>query len=164
MANNDDLPSILRRYVQLEEATLAELTSELQTLPGPRDAQRLEAKDRVLRTIELHAQADLLVEDAVGKYREDLYFLSRRLAEEDLEAGVVTRAHVRQAQSLLARHRRVSTWGDALLTVGSLFVGAAIPHLFELAKRSVSPNILIVAGGLVGALLLGMGVVEKMRH
>ena len=164
MASDSDLPTVLRRYVQLEETALAKLTSELQALPGAIDAHKLEAKERVLRAVELHAQADLLVEDAVAKYREDLYFLARRLAEEDLEPGVVTRAHVRQAQALLARHRRASSWGDALLTVGSLLVGAAIPHVIELAQKSATPSVTIIISGIVGALLLGMGIVSKLRH
>jgi hypothetical protein len=148
----------------LEDAALERLATELRSIPGPNELQRKEAKERVLRAVELHAQADVLVEDAVARYREDLYFLARRLAEEDLEPGLVTRTHVRQAQALLARHRRVSSWGDSLLTFGSLLTGAAIPHVIELAQRTAAPSVLIIVGGIAGALMLGMGVVHKVKN
>src|ERR1043166_6823604 len=110
--DDHDLRSILKRYVQAEDATLALIASEIQAVPGADEQTRLHSKERVLKEIELHARADLLVEDAVARYREDLYFISKRLSEEDGESGIITGHHVRQAQGILNRKRRQYSLGD----------------------------------------------------
>ena len=158
-----DIATIVKRYVQAEEATVQRIAHEVAALPQLSDTQRNAARDKILETLELHAQADICAEEAVARYRENLYFVARQLAEDAGEFGIVTKAHVMQAQAILARPRRRYVWGDALLGFGGLLAGAAIPHLIELYRvpaTSASPSLLLV--GLVGALLFGMGIVAKI--
>jgi len=154
-----DLRSILKRYVQAEDATLALIASEIQSVPGADEQTRLHSKERILKEIELHARADLLVEDAVARYREDLYFISKRLSEEDGESGIITGHHVRQAQGILNRKRRQYSLGDVGLAIGGLFAGAGVPQLLQ----NKVPGLPEVACAVLGALLLGMGVVSKVK-
>ena len=154
-----DLRSILKRYVQAEDATLALIASEIEAVPGVDEQTRIHSKERILKEIELHARADVIVEDAVARYREDLYFVSRRLSEEDGEPGIITGHHVRQAQGMLSRHRRQYSWGDGALALGGLFAGAGIPQLMQ----NRIPSLPEVVCAVLGALLLGMGLVSKSR-
>src|SRR5258708_30220848 len=112
-----DLEAVLKRFVQVEDETLLSMTHAIaDELPIANDLVRARSKDRVLKTIELHDKADTLVEEAVAKYREDLYLVSKRLAEEDGEQSVITETRVRHAQGLLSRQRKGYPWADALLT------------------------------------------------
>ena len=101
----------------------------------------------------------MLIESAVARYREDLYFVSRRLCEEDGESGVITGNHVRQAQSILSRRRREYSWGDVSLALGGLFVGVAVPELLQ----GKAPGVAEAVCAILGALVLGMGVVSKAK-
>lgn len=158
------LAVVLKRYVALEDDVMSQLTRELETIPSLDEKRRAAAKEKILQKLELHGRADALIEEAVARYREDLYFVSGRLADDDGEAGVVTRAHVRQAQTILARRRRSYSWGDAILAFGGLLLGTALPHLIDLAQATpVAPRMTLIACGVAGALLLGMGVVEKAK-
>jgi len=160
----DDVATVLRRYVKLEEAKINAIASELigdTNIAPPRET----AKQKFLKKLELHSQADEFVEDCVERYRADLYVISRRIAEADLESGVITKAHVHQAQRLLGRRFRRYSWGDGLLAVGGLLGGAGVAHLVELFTVSnavLKP--LLLAFGIGGALLLGMGIVDKAKQ
>jgi hypothetical protein len=159
----DDVAAVLKRYLRVEEETLATIASEVEgatELAHVRSA----AKQKLLRKLELHSHADELVEQAVARYREDLYILSRRHAEDDVESGIITRAHVRAAQRMLARRRRRYSWGDGMLALGGLGAGAGLPHVIELSRgSSTTPSGLLIAIGLVGMLLLGMGIIDKAK-
>jgi len=160
----DELATILKRYAQLEDAVVSKIASDLQLLPTQTvDARRETAKSKILSKLELHSHADALVEEAVAKYREDLYFVARRVAEEDLESGIINRAHVRQAQSRLSRHRKKYGWGDGLLAVGGICLGSAVPHVLALASPDVKPSAILIVVGLFGALLWGAGIVDKAK-
>ena len=157
-----ELGEILRRYVAVEEDALAKIASELRTLPGS-DSARDAARERILKRIELHHQANALIEDAVAKYRESIYFFARRFAEEDLQSDVITAAHVRHAQWMLSRIRKRYSWGDGLLAFGGLLAGAVIPHIASLYDGTTQPSVALLASGLIGTLLFGMGIVEKAK-
>lgn len=163
MSQQRDISDVLRRHFSVEEKTLDTIASELEDA-GEFAQARAAAKQKILKKLELHWQADDLVEEIVARYREHLYFNCRRLAEEDLESGVITRAHVRRAQVLLGRTRRRYSWGDGLLAVGGLLVGVALPDITELARGvSNSPSPFLVCLGFAGALLLGMGIIDKAK-
>ena len=154
---------MLKRYLTVEETTVTAIAKDLQDGAEFTQTKAL-AKQRLLRKLELHSQADELVEEIVARYREDLYVICRRVAESDLESGIITRAHVRQAQVVMTRRHRRYSWGDALLTSGGLMVGTAIPHVLAIVadpKTAASP--LLISLGFIGALMFGMGVVDKAK-
>lgn len=157
------IEEIIKKYAQLETRAIVELASELRSVTQPDIRQRHEARDRILKEVELHAQAELLIEDAVATYREDLYFVARRLADDELDSGVVTRAHVRHAQAMLARGRKKYGWGDALLAVGGLMLGAAIPHIIYLNQSGHAANVLLIVSGVIGGMMFGMGALAKAK-
>jgi hypothetical protein len=154
-----DLRAILKRYVQAEDETLAEIASQIEAAPGGDEQKRKLSKQRVLKEIELHARAELLVEEAVSKYREDLYFVSRRFSEEDGESGVITGTHVHRAQSVLNRQRKGYSWSDAVLAIGGLCAGAGLPQLLQ----GRPPSLPEIVSTILGALLLGIGIMAKAK-
>lgn len=165
MNENDDVEivAIIKKYAQLETRAVVELASELRSVTQADANQRRAARDRILKEVELHAQAEVLVEEAVAKYREDLYFVARRLADDEFDSGIVTRAHVRQAQATLTRPRHKYTWGDVLLAIGGLMLGGAIPHIVELGQGAQSPSVTLIIGGVLGGVLFGMGILAKVK-
>jgi len=117
----------------------------------------------ILQEIELHKLAQIVVDEAVDAYRENLYVLARQLANEQLDPGVVTRAHVRQAQALMARPRRRYNWDDGLLAVGGLMLGGALPHVLDLSQNGGAGNPILISLGLIGAVIFGMGLLAKAK-
>jgi hypothetical protein len=163
MQPQDEVASVLKRYLQVEEATVKAIAADLESTSDLGHAKSA-AKAKILEKLEVHAQADALIDGLIARYREDLYFVCRRLAEDDLQSGIITRAHVLQAQAFITHRRKSYDWGDGLLAVGGLLAGAAIPNVLDLfTSAHANPHPVLVIAGLFGALLLGMGIVAKAK-
>lgn len=159
---NKPLPvaDVLRKYVHAEDQVLEKIALELASRPV--DESIAAAKRSILKQLELHAAADDAVEEEVMRFREQLYVVARSIAERDMENKIITASHVMRARHELWPIRPKYNFYDGFLAIGGLFAGTGAGHLIDIANGKPG-NILLVAISLIGALLLGMGIVGKAK-
>jgi hypothetical protein len=123
-----------------------------------------EAQRKSFEKMELHLQANLFIENEVKKYREKLYRFAKEVAEADSEQDIVTKSHAIMAKSMVWKKRHRWDFSDALLTIGSLFLGAGIPHILDLLQKGVvRVNSILLILTILGSITLGMGIVLKAK-
>ncbi|HEV2840948.1 MAG TPA: hypothetical protein VGW39_06465 [Chthoniobacterales bacterium] len=159
---NKPLPvaDVLRKYVDAEDQVLEKIALELALRPA--DESIAAAKRSILKQLELHAAAEDAVEEEVMRFREQLYVIARSIAERDMENKIITASHVLRARHEIWPRRAKYNFYDGYLAVGGILAGAGAGHLIDIANGRPG-NVWLVALSLVGALLLGMGIVGKAK-
>jgi hypothetical protein len=157
-----ELSAILKKYFEIEDAKLSEIAEEIGHTTHT--AQIEASKNKILKKLELHHHAEEYIEHEVSSYREDLYLFSKRIAKNEMEISIVTKAHVMKAKQLLWRKGRKYTFSDGYLAAGGVLLGVSIPHIINLVQGSSTPNAVLLILGIVGGFLLGMGIIGKARQ
>lgn len=161
MANDEDIATILQKFLDVEDNLLDEISSELAAIQH----RSIESsQQKILKKVELHSYAEELIEKEVVTYREELYLFSRKIAESEMENYIITPSHVLKAKQVLWKRSKKYNLFDGFLALGSALLGASLPHLFELVERGSEPNVLLISGGMLGAFLLGMGFIGKAKE
>ena len=159
MSDKDQLVTLLKRYVEAEDAAMVAAATGESALAK----SIVESKRRVLKRIELHRKAEDLIELEVSRYREELYQLAKNIAKNEMDESIITESHVIRARQINWRSRQKYSVFDVLLTVGALLLGTAAPEMVQLFRGSGQADVVLLFLGLAGALLLGMGIVGKVR-
>lgn len=162
MSKDTELSALLKKYFAVEDAKLGEIVGEISRTSYSSQVEA--SKNKILRKLELHHQAEDFIEQEVTRYREDLYIFSKRIAENEMEVGIVTKAHVIKAKQLLWRREWKYSFSDGYLAAGGVLLGISIPHIINLVQGSVVPSVLLLVLGIVGGFLLGMGIIGKARQ
>jgi hypothetical protein len=160
MSNKNNVSTVIKKYVDLEDDVLADIAKELGSTNGSHDLAAIRAN--ILRKMEIHATAADAIEDEVLRFREQLYVTAKSIAEQEMENNILTEAHVIRARHKVWKPAGRYNFYDGFLAIGGLLGGASISYLSTLPKDT-SPNLLIVTVGFVGACLLGMGIIGKAR-
>jgi hypothetical protein len=160
MQSDSPLLTVLRKYVEVDEVIAQQISAELEQEPINETA--LASKERILEKIELHSVAHGVIEEEVSKYREDLYTLCKAIASRELERNIITESHVLRARQEIRRSYKKVSFTDLFLTIGSLLVGAAIPHIFDIVGGA-TPNEWLLGLSIIGGIFLGMGLYAKVQ-
>lgn len=155
-----DISNLIKRLLKAEAESLSRTSARLGNGQQVSVVERENAKARILKSLELHWQADDFVEAVVARYREDLYSLARDLSG---DSGIVTSEHCRQASAWLYRRRPRYGWADGCIACGCLLLGVSIPPLLGLLTGLPPPHPAYFLFGLAGAGLFGMGAVAKAK-
>ena len=138
------------------------LINEVETLVMNSSIEYVQKK--ALEEMELHIQANLYIEKEINEYREKLYTIAKVVAQSDLEQDIVTKSHAIRAKEMIWRKKVKWNYSDVILTIGGLCFGTGIPHLISLYQNStIQVNIFLIILTVIGALLLGIGIVLKAK-
>lgn len=159
MSKDAEISAILKKYFAVEDAKILQVINDInRTTPT---AQIEAAKNRILKKLEVHNQAEDLIEAEVSRYREDLYVFAKRMANNEMEKDIITKAHVIKAKQVLWRRRSKYSFADGFLALGGLFLGIAVPHIISLVQHTAEPSMVLIVSGIIGGFLLGMGIIGK---
>ncbi|MCB0539081.1 MAG: hypothetical protein KDE33_16325 [Bacteroidetes bacterium] len=161
---DDKITNVLTQYFTVEDALLQQkIVNELKATALPAVVE--ESKKKFLQQIELHHQANDLIEIEVKKYRENIYQVSKQIASREMEDYIITRAHVIKAKEFLWHKKRKYDYSDGLLGFGGLLLGTSIPHVINLMSNlDLKPNVILIILGIVGGILFGMGMIWKAKN
>ena len=117
--------------------------------------------------IDVQVEAQQLLDEEAQRYRNELYVISKRNAERDLNRSIITTADVERAKQLLWKKVPRIHYYDGLLSGGSLLLGLSVPHILALLKEQNNlslTNLVILFLGFAGALILGAGIIGKAKQ
>lgn len=160
MPDDKAIISVLQKYLEIDEKVARRISDELAA--GADQGLIETSKERILRQIELHAAAHEAIEEEVTRFREELYSICKAIAAHDMERNIITESHVIRARHKIWRGYQRISLTDGFLTVGSLLVGAAVPHILALSSGTPA-NIWLLGLGVVGGIFLGMGLLAKAK-
>jgi len=157
----DKVIKILRAHQELEEkVTKSKIASfKHENLP----ASIGNSKEKILKKIELHIEAEKYLESETLEYKRSLHQLSMIVANSELEKDVITKSHVRKAKEILWKKKNKFSFYDGMLSVGSLLLGLFVTNAMTSFEGTTKISYILLILGLIGAVMLGVGANGKAQ-